>query len=64
MDRDKKCYEEWIDIAKGIAMLAIMYSHIRSGISDGGGGINYIDIWKRHLYQYSFSSQDFCTIRV
>ena len=34
MDRDKKCYEEWIDIAKGIAMLAIMYSHIRSGISD------------------------------
>ena len=37
MDRDKKCYEEWIDIAKGIAMLAIMYSHIRSGISDGGG---------------------------
>lgn len=42
MDRDKKCYEEWIDIAKGIAMLAIMYSHIRSGISDGGGGVSII----------------------
>ena len=34
MDSDKKCYEEWISMAKGIAMLAIIYSHIRGGISD------------------------------
>lgn len=36
----KEGYEEWIDIAKGIAMLSIMYSHIRGGIAvkAGGGG--------------------------
>lgn len=45
----KEGYEEWIDIAKGIAMLSIMYSHIRGGIAvkAGGGGIE-----KYQLYRY------------
>lgn len=56
IEEKKKDYEEWVDIAKGIAMLAIMYSHIRGG----GININYIDTGRHHLYLYSFSSRDIC----
>lgn len=35
---NKRGYKEWVDIAKGIAMLSIMYSHVRGygGLLGGG----------------------------